>query len=158
MKCEVKNEPSALAGAGLGARCVVQTNPIPAPVPIGRSAFPGGQIVQNEPNSQRADMPLHSNIPFFQRSSPMPTMRNEPNSAGLGQVQARKSERCETNPISAGDGWDEATGAGGHGAIVRNEPNLRLAPWHGHPFGFALRAGFAREGRSSAGCRCHDTA
>ena len=31
-----------------------KTNPIPALMPIRRSAFPGGQIVQNEPNSARA--------------------------------------------------------------------------------------------------------
>jgi hypothetical protein len=46
------------AGRGLGAgdRSVVQTNPIPAPMPIRRSALPGGKIVRNKPNFRKFEV------------------------------------------------------------------------------------------------------
>jgi hypothetical protein len=49
----VKQTQSRLTKRGLGTRGVVQTNPIPAAMPIRRSAFPGGWIVPNKANSVR---------------------------------------------------------------------------------------------------------
>ena len=63
-------------GSAARPRCpksgpVVQTDPVPALVPIGRSAFLGGRIVQNEPNFEpgglrEAPSIGHSIIPPFQ--------------------------------------------------------------------------------------------
>jgi hypothetical protein len=47
-------------------------------MPIRRSAFPGGQIVQNEPNLG-GEIPRRSTILSFHHSNPMPIVQNEPN-------------------------------------------------------------------------------
>jgi len=45
-----QTKPISRQVRGTGAERCVQTNPIPATMPIRRSAFPGRQIVQNKPN------------------------------------------------------------------------------------------------------------
>ena len=82
-----------------------------------------------------------------------------------------EGQSCETKPIPqlriadlsrsgqpCGGMLPTACRPGPSGRIVRNEPNLRRGTWHGHPFGFALRAGPARESQSWARCPCHGTA
>ncbi len=67
-----------------------------------------------------------------------------------GDRRSREDESCKTNPIPGTAGWDRAVGrwenaqneanfgggfkceAAGVRQIVQNEPNLRLAAWHGH--------------------------
>ncbi len=51
--CETKPNLGGLGYLGPRARSFVQTNPIPALMPIRRSAVPGGQIVRNKANSRR---------------------------------------------------------------------------------------------------------
>ncbi len=75
---------------GLGTRGVVQTNPIPALVPIRRSAFPGGRN------------------PTPQAGAIAP---NKPNSARpAGKPGPWEGRTCKTNPISGVAGWDEQRG------------------------------------------------
>jgi hypothetical protein len=104
---------------------VVQTNPIPAPMPIRRSAFPGGQIVQNEANF----------------GGPAGTGgRNVRNKAKLGKAwvsggQDRGTSRGQmrqTNPIPGRAGWDRASRTRAYcakqtqfaGSNVQNEANF----------------------------------
>jgi len=68
---------------GRGAWGLVQTNPIPALMPIRRSAFPGGQIVRNKANLLRgggrpSPRPPALTMPPGGRSRG-PILQNEPN-------------------------------------------------------------------------------
>ena len=94
-----------------------------------------GDIVQNKPNSRPSDKEGHHQGRRPWRCHPAGELLRQTNPiwrCALGD----RDRMCETNPISAV--------AGG--------------TWHGHPFGFALKAGSARESGPSAGCRCHGTA
>ena len=90
------------------------------------------QVSSRRSRFAASGIPHHSTIPSFQRSSPMPIVRNEPNSrtgkamAGANHAKqtqfhrsagALEGEMCKTNPISGEAGrWVRP--------IVPNEPNL----------------------------------
>jgi hypothetical protein len=91
VKCETNPISSGFAeGRPLGSqKC--KTNPIWLV-----DCRLGGRNVRNEPNFRP---PRYPTIPIFQRSSPMPIVRNEPNSAQprRGQVTGRGKMRNEPN-------------------------------------------------------------
>jgi len=88
-----------------GPSDVVQTNPIPATMPIGRSAFPGGRNVQNEPNTSIADCGSGTDL---RRDAARATRRLRPAHAGCTNKPNSRSQSCETKPIrpgSSGESW-----------------------------------------------------
>jgi len=139
------------------ARRLCETNPICRAYRAKRTQFPAtpdgtrpegrgtqGQSCETKPicwvdRAKRtqfpaAEIPHHSHIPLFQRSNPMPIVRNKAN-CPLGRCRARtpnprRAERllCETKPISGRPGPRECP-------IVRNEANLprRIGNGRGRP-------------------------
>ncbi len=107
----VQNEPNLPGGAGRdgawGTRGVVQTNPIPAILPIRRSALPGAQIVQNEANCPKRGTEAVSRLriaDFGLRIGDRPAAGGR-EADHAKQTQFRRSadgpegEMCKTNPI-----------------------------------------------------------
>ena len=90
--------------------------------------------------------PLHAGLtlPFFHDSSP-----------GPGGAFLK-----ENYPIPNTHETAEPCGCSPAEPVVNGVTISAVAggTWHGHPFGFALKAGSARESGPSAGCRCHGTA
>ncbi len=131
-----KTNPILPPERGLATRGVVQTNPIPAIVPIRRSAFPGGKRAER---TQFRPSPGPLKAKCAKRSQTWVGW-------AIWGTTHHGGRLCETNPISGYAGRTRP-GGGARGAIVRNKPNSRLAPpWHGH---------LARDSESWAGCPRH---
>jgi len=174
----VRNKPNWPPGpdgtrpGGRGAWGFVQTNPIPAIMPIWRSASPGGQIVRNEPNFVRA--------PRNGRGRPGDPVgerwrETKPISAratrGASALRKRSYGKSYMQQASAKQSQFRASKIPHHssvpsfqhsslvpvvrnkpnsaGPILQNKPNFRYATWHGHP---------ARGPESWARCPCHHDA
>jgi len=107
--------PGRSRPGGRGTRGVVQTNPIPAIMPIRRSAFPGGQIARNEPNSRRCRVgrgPQGKCAKRTQFSLGKAGSRRAKDAKQTqfapthGEAQAPEGQLCKTNPISVAVGQD----------------------------------------------------